>query len=237
MHWTLADNWELQKHYHPESQFGLFHIPKDERAKGNVHRELTEGALAYQQVIDESRALSPTGTPTQAAVDNASEKFGEMASDGMQVKPPSRTHGRFWEGSTTQSPGGDITLYLGYVKASQKVTGMLFWHSLQEWRKVDLLVDAQGPFLRESWFDDVAETARSRDIRADRRRRSRGRVSGAGTAATRRGAPTSSTSASSKARTWGSTSPSQIRGRTTRRRRSARRASASRNRRARCGRN
>jgi beta-glucosidase/6-phospho-beta-glucosidase/beta-galactosidase len=166
LHWSLMDNWELQENYHPQAQFGLFHIDRNETdGAGNfpLHRALTEGALAYQQVIAESRATNPpTGAPTQAAIDNAQDKFGTLTRDGEQVVAPIRTHGRLWEGPTTQ---GQATLYLGSITASQQIVGMIYWHSLREWRNVELLVDAQGPLLRERHFDDAAEATATRDIR------------------------------------------------------------------------
>jgi beta-glucosidase/6-phospho-beta-glucosidase/beta-galactosidase len=165
MHWTLADNWELHEGYRPEAQFGLFHIDRSKTDRNGtllLRRELTEGALAYQQVIVESQAGASSGAPTASALDAAREKFGEMTANGSQVLPPSRTHGRLWEGTIDGKP---VTLYLGYVKATQAVTGMLLRKDAGQWRKVDLLVDSKGPLLRERVFDDAAGRMTSRDMR------------------------------------------------------------------------
>jgi beta-glucosidase/6-phospho-beta-glucosidase/beta-galactosidase len=166
LHWSLMDNWELQENYHPQAQFGLFHIARNETDDaGNLvlHRALTEGALAYQQVIGESRAANPaTGAPSRVAIDNAQEKFGAFTRDGEQVIAPTRTHGRLWEGLTAE---GQATLYLGSITASQRIVGMIYWHRLREWRNVELLVDTHGPFLRETHFDDAAGAMVTRDIR------------------------------------------------------------------------
>jgi beta-glucosidase/6-phospho-beta-glucosidase/beta-galactosidase len=167
MHWSLVDNWELHEGYRRDAQFGLFHIERDPSdhqkcADPDCHRAMTEGALAYQQVIAESRETGARGAPTQTAIDAASEKFGEIRADGSKVQPPSRTHGRFWQGTLDGKP---VTLYLGYVKATQKVNGMLYRNELRQWRNVELMVDGQGPFLRESWFDEATSAMTSQDTR------------------------------------------------------------------------
>jgi beta-glucosidase/6-phospho-beta-glucosidase/beta-galactosidase len=166
LHWSLMDNWELQEHYHPQAQFGLLHIDRNETDRtGNLvlHRALTEGALAYQQVIEESHAVNPTtGAPTKAAIDNAQDKFGAFTRNGKQLIAPTHTHGRLWEGPTTE---GQATLYLGSITASQRIVGMIYWHSRREWRNVELLMDARGPLLRERLFNDAAEATVARDIR------------------------------------------------------------------------
>jgi len=167
MYWSLIDNWELQENYRHQSQFGLFHIERDgdgnaiTDSNGNppLHRAITEGALAYQQVIEESRALDTDGKPLAQALDNAQETFGALSADGTQIVPPSRTHGRFWEDE------GKVTLYLGYTKADDKLIGMIYRHDAGTWHRADLAFDAQGLLLRESFFDDSG-AAQSRDIRA-----------------------------------------------------------------------
>jgi beta-glucosidase len=164
MHWTLMDNWELQENFHQPSQFGLFHIDRNDPDPANpdLHRWMTEGAMAYQQVIDESRALSSTGAPTERAVATAQQKFGAITADGTSVLPPSRTHGRFWEGDTAE---GKAALYLGYTKANGAFKGMIYWFGLRQWRGVELMIDSVGPFLRERRYDDALAAFLTRDIR------------------------------------------------------------------------
>ena len=164
MHWSLMDNWELQSNYTKESQFGLYHIDSgnmtyQERSTLSLHRELTDGALAYQQIIGESRATDASGAPTQAAVDAVGRSFGEMAGDGSAVSAPERTNGRYWTGS-------GVHLYLSYLEATGAITGMIaFGSGALDWNRVDLMRDQQGMFLRESTFDDANGVAGVRDHR------------------------------------------------------------------------
>ncbi len=161
MYWSLMDNWELQSNYQPESQFGLFHIDPAGRNPNspNLHRELTEGALAYKELIDESEATDPAGAPTQAAVNSATARFGSIQPDGSAVIPPTQTHGRYWQGN-------GVNLYLGSRDADSAITGLIAFGSpgSLDWNRVDLVNDSSGRLvLRESWFDDATGTPTSRD--------------------------------------------------------------------------
>jgi hypothetical protein len=154
------DNWELHEQYRPEARFGLFHVDRSDPA---LPRHITEGAFAYQQVIAESRATSSNGAPTNKALDAAEDAFGTVARDGSRIVPPTRTHGRFWEGTTSE--GEAFTLYLGYIEATGQMTGMIFRRAVGGWRQMELLVDGQGSFFRESWHDDATGKTAHRDYR------------------------------------------------------------------------
>ena len=164
LHWSLMDNWELQSNYTKESQFGLYHIDSgnmtyQERSTLSLHRELTDGALAYQQIISESRATDPAGAPTEAAINATSRSYGELAAGGEFVAAPERTNGRYWHGS-------GVNLYLSYLETTGTITGMLALGSgALDWNRVDLMHDQQGLFLRERSFDDAAGVPATRDHR------------------------------------------------------------------------
>jgi beta-glucosidase len=161
MHWSLIDNWELQSNYDPRAQFGLFHIDASGRQSGDLTRHMTEGALAYQQVIANSKALDPTGAPTPTSLDDARSKFGELTADGTSVVAPTQTPGRLWEGTTSEGP---LTLYLGSTAGPSRIAGMTFYASLGQWRNVELRMSSTGPYLHEYWYDDAANTPTARDI-------------------------------------------------------------------------
>jgi len=159
-YWSLMDNWELQSNYTHEAQFGLFHVdrgPVGPDGKPILHRELTEGALAYQQLILESEAAGGTGAPTTVALNIAQSKFGTITSDGAFVVPPTRTQGRYWQGS-------GINVYLGNLDTDSSFFGLIaYGTSNLDWHRVQLLHDGRGWVMRETWFDDASETTLTRD--------------------------------------------------------------------------
>ncbi len=114
LYWSLLDNWELHENYRREAQFGLFHVERDpnnpQRCLGPCHRFLTEGALAYRQIIAESLRTDSNGAPTAAAVASADRRFGSFNDDGSVVRPPTQTFAREWQGRTSRSAQFELLL-------------------------------------------------------------------------------------------------------------------------------
>jgi Glycosyl hydrolase family 1 len=72
LYWTLADNWELQEGFRPDSHFGLFTV---DRSQQSQPRYLTAGAQAY------AYAIATNG------VAGIRDRFGVITPGGDQVRP------------------------------------------------------------------------------------------------------------------------------------------------------
>jgi beta-glucosidase/6-phospho-beta-glucosidase/beta-galactosidase/lysophospholipase L1-like esterase len=101
MYWTLADNWEWQEGYRPESHFGLFTV---DRSQPTQPRHLNSGAEAY------AFAIATSG------VRGIRDAFGAITVGGDEVRPPRRSpaflsgtiDGQPFEMTLRSSPDGRI---------------------------------------------------------------------------------------------------------------------------------
>src|SRR4029450_11862614 len=141
MHWSLLDNWELHEHYRPEAQFGLFHVKRDRadprRCLGICHRAMTEGALAYRHIVEESRRRRASGRPTAAAVASSRRRFGSFTDDGRRVTLPDRTSTRLYEGRT--AGGASFTLLLSRTDARPAWLALIYWRTQHIWRRMNIV--------------------------------------------------------------------------------------------------
>jgi beta-glucosidase len=167
LHWSLLDNWELAENYRPESRFGLFHVERDpsdpQRCLSTCHRTLTEGALAYRQIIMESRRGGALGRPTIAALASAERRFGTFTRDGKAVIPPQQTYARVWEGRTTAGSRLELLLMRTDVKPSW--LALIYWRDPGIWHSATVVRVDGALTLRETWYDDAARRWQTRDHR------------------------------------------------------------------------
>lgn len=165
LYWSLLDNWELQENYRPEARFGLFHVERDpsdpQRCLGPCHRGLTEGALAYRQVIMESERSGALGRPTVAALASAERRFGTYTRDGRAIVPPRQTYGRVWEGRTSVGSRLELVLMRTDVKPSWLV--LIYWRDPGIWHSATFAHVDGVRVLRETWYDDEAHRWQTRD--------------------------------------------------------------------------
>lgn len=156
LYWSAMDNFEWHHGYSPAARFGLTRVPRDDPSR----RMITEGALAYRDLIDQSRSRNGAGAPTPEAVDATAEKFGAISRDGTAVIPPARSPARFWKGTTAE--GHTFVLYLTPVTGN--VTGMIYRSDMERWRRVELRSDGGQLFLREHWHDDESGEGEHQDL-------------------------------------------------------------------------
>ncbi len=167
LYWSLLDNWELHENYRREAQFGLFHVERDpnnpQRCLGPCHRFLTEGALAYRQIIAESLRTDSNGAPTAAAVASADRRFGSFNDDGSVVRPPTQTFAREWQGRTSRS--AQFELLLMRTDAKPTWLPLIYWHNLAAWHAMTVQRVGSVRVLRETWYDGAGHRWRVRDHR------------------------------------------------------------------------
>lgn len=120
LHWTLVDNFEWHEHYRPEARFGLFTVDRrpPQESGGRLPRHITEGAIAYAQVI------------AQDGIDQMAKRFGIMTADGGRVKAPTVIPYLIYEGIV---PGlGGLVLYLSLLGTGE-LFGLMFYAGRQRW--------------------------------------------------------------------------------------------------------
>jgi beta-glucosidase/6-phospho-beta-glucosidase/beta-galactosidase len=151
LHWSLVDNWELHENYRPEARFGLFHVRRDPanplRCLGDCHRELTEGAVAYLDLIAESKRADPLGRPTVASIASATRRFGRFTSTGNFLVLPFRSYARIWEART--STGARFQLVLLRTETRPMWIALVYWYGEHVWHRATVVERQGGTILRE----------------------------------------------------------------------------------------
>lgn len=154
IHWTLVDNFEWHEHYRPEARFGLFTVDRcpPQESGGRLPRHITEGAIAYAQVI------------AQNSIDQMTERFGIMTADGSQVKAPTVIPSLTYEGIV--SGLGGVVLHLSRLGTGE-LFGLMFYARHQRWvrlrdinwndpnQRLTFRHDASGPLFATT-FDTAA---------------------------------------------------------------------------------
>ena len=80
LHWSFMDNYEWLSAYNDKSRFGLFRIM---RSDDKFSRQLTEGAMAFKTIIQDS-SLDDNNIVTKQAIENAKQRFGTL-DEGWQL--------------------------------------------------------------------------------------------------------------------------------------------------------
>jgi beta-glucosidase/6-phospho-beta-glucosidase/beta-galactosidase/lysophospholipase L1-like esterase len=128
IHWTLVDNYEWQDHYRSRSRFGLFTVNRTGETQP-FRRCITEGALALQYIIADN------------AVEQAAEKFGNMAANASSVSPPVQNAGALWvsDGTAAENPTIlKLNLYLSKLSPTGYL-GMIFLHESHTWHRLETI--------------------------------------------------------------------------------------------------
>jgi beta-glucosidase len=81
LHWSFMDNYEWLDAYNDQSRFGLFRI---KRSDGRLSRQVTKGAEALRELIEDSFNEDEKGIVTDSAIRNAHEKFGMIDESGSK---------------------------------------------------------------------------------------------------------------------------------------------------------
>lgn len=136
VHWSIVDNFEWAFGYQDSGHFGLFSVDRDTDPNSNnlksFPRHITEGALAYQYLIANSRRITQTNSadnPFEAPV----ARFGTITGNGLEVQAPEQLAGALWNGRFPRSGDGPpFMLYLSRLPANQWL-GMIFFQDTHRW--------------------------------------------------------------------------------------------------------
>src|SRR5205814_2048932 len=127
LYWSIVDNWEWAENYRREAAFGLFAVDRTDA----LRRRVTEGALAYRQVI------------VDRTVGQSADRFGSIPSAGKVVTPPAMSSGATYEG---EAGGAAITVYVSGT-ASGRLTGQLYEHAAGTWHPLAVGFDTAARVL------------------------------------------------------------------------------------------
>ena len=135
VHWSIVDNFEWAFGYQGSAHFGLFSVDRsvdpDANQLNSFPRHITEGALAYQYLIANSRRITETKSndnPFDAPV----ARFGTFTSDGLDLRAPGQLAGALWEGRILGEKDKPFMLYLSRLPENQWI-GMIFFQDTHRW--------------------------------------------------------------------------------------------------------
>ena len=135
VHWSIVDNFEWAFGYQGSAHFGLFSVDRsvdpDANQLKSFPRHITEGALAYQYLIANSRRITETKS-NDNPFDAPIARFGTITSDGIELQAPGQLAGTLWEGMILGKKDKLFMLYLSRLPEDHWL-GMIFFQGTHQW--------------------------------------------------------------------------------------------------------